>query len=115
MNFCLFGFYNVFAPVDNQPLKARYRLWDEGGVKELGFLAKPVGFVLNTVGDLLRIQGESSIYPPEEVKKLLSEKISLCPKNGINTPLPLKLEVESFVSILEAANPTVRLVLQYSI
>jgi hypothetical protein len=34
-----------------------YRLWSDAGVKVLGPLAKPVGYVLNTVGDLLRIQG----------------------------------------------------------
>ena len=85
-----------------------YRLWNENGVASLGILAKPVGFVLNIVGDLLRIQGDSSIYPPSEVKKLLADTLISCPKNGINTPQNLKDLINSYVGILEASNPTVR-------
>ena len=84
-----------------------YRLWNENGVSSLGILAKPVGFVLNIVGDLLRIQGDSSIYPPSEVKKLLADTLISCPKNGINTPQNLKDLINSYVGILEASNPTV--------
>jgi hypothetical protein len=88
-------------------LKMSYRLYDENGVSSLGVLAKPVGFVLNIVGDLLRIQGTSSIYPPSEVKKLLSDTLTSCPKNGINTPQNLKDLINSYVGILETSNPTV--------
>ena len=88
-------------------LNMSYRLWNENGVSSLGILAKPVGFVLNIVGDLLRIQGDSSIYPPSEVKKLLADTLVSCPKNGINTPQNLKDLINSYVGILEASNPTV--------
>ena len=85
-----------------------YRLWDSDGITSLGpILAKPVAYVLNTVADLLRIQGEFSSYPPEEAKKLLAATLKTCPKNGIETSIEIKQKIESIVSVLEAVNPTV--------
>lgn len=84
----------------------RYRLWDNEGIPELGILAKPVGYILNVVGDLLRIQGDYSIYPPEETKRLIFEACSLVQPNGLTATFKQRQDILSLIEIMEGSNPT---------
>jgi hypothetical protein len=86
---------------------SEYRLYDSDGVKILGFLAKPVGFVLNIVGDLLRIQGSQSFNPIFEQKKKLFKILEKVQPNGLTARLEQKVEIEKIVEILATYNPTV--------
>lgn len=83
-----------------------YRLWDAQGIITLGVLGKPVGFILNIVGDLLRIQGNYSIYPPEETKRRLFDACSHVQPNGLKATVQQRLDILSLIEIMEASNPT---------
>ena len=67
---------------------------------------KPVGIVLNKVGDLLPIQGQFSSYPPEDAKRLLFDACSKCKENGVVASAELKAEISNLIAVLEASNPT---------
>lgn len=87
----------------------KYRLWDETtGILALGPLGKPVGKVLNVVGDLLRIQGEYSEFIPEIAKQKLANVMKNCGKNGVKASKEQRLEIAELVKTLEASNPTRR-------
>mmetsp|Transcript_22879 Transcript_22879/g.23105 ORF Transcript_22879/g.23105 Transcript_22879/m.23105 type:complete len:274 (-) Transcript_22879:91-912(-) len=86
--------------------KIPYRLWDDNGVLELGMLAKPVGAILNLAGDLLRVQGSDSIYPPEDIRNLLFQACEKGGLNGLKASKELREEIHELVHILEQSNPT---------
>eukprot|EP01036_Dinobryon_divergens_P039435 gene39435-51984_t len=89
--------------VDSRP---PYRLWGDDGIPQLGILGKPVGLILNLAGDLLRIQGDYSIYPPEETKRLLFAACEKCRPNGLSATQSMRSDINSLAEILEASNPT---------
>ena len=58
------------------------------------------------VADLLRIQGDGAIYPPEETKRLLFDACESCKPNGLKATSKAREEIRSLVEILEASNPS---------
>ena len=84
-----------------------YRLWDDERRFPLpGFMGRQTQWVLNTVADLLRIQGEGSEFYPEISKNLLIEAIQQTGRNGLEATAQQRKEIEGLVEVLEAGNPT---------
>lgn len=83
----------------------QYRLYPDDRFPGLGILSKPVGLVLNYVGDLLRIQGPYSVSTLENLKSLLIENTDDCQPNGLNATPEQRQSIKKLAETLESFNP----------
>lgn len=66
----------------------------------------PTKFVLNTVGDLLRISGPAADFPPAFTMAKLLDEISIVQPNGLIATQKQRQSITSLVEVLEQTNPT---------
>jgi hypothetical protein len=96
-------------PIHSQCLIERHALlFEDDSLQFMGPFSALTRYILNTVANLLRIQGEESTFLASESKQLLIDALQDISQNGISTPTEKRAEISSLVESLETFNPTVK-------